>query len=484
MTSQATAFGTRTGYFGQSIKVILGLSLVLTSQGCTTAKPTAKSYWNQVPLVHWPSKANSSDKTDDQKKSFSEPAVAANVAVEVETNDDSNDWSESTNDEHSQRLLAKRVNRHPLSESNTSNGMSSSDLADANDPAAEIFSDVERSNSPMSRLNAALTDDLPESQPLPQPSLTTLNERYRVDRLLSQAKQMLEGGQVEQARQAARKAQELGETAQLDYSPDEERPIDLVRRIESQIEAIEENVESSSEKAISETPSNVPENGKPDLAGTPEKPSKPTGKDGTGLSRIRRDLTTLFRSNKKTTSPEANPITITTDQKTVQPVSTNHQPQPEQTGRSNTTGRSNDAVVLANRSVSLGPPETETTSDNVEKELVVSGLEREMRHSETPSVPLMDIRDQSDRDEIASASAIMVPRTTLETDETSIVPPDFDVTDATTPFQEVPSLRGEHPRNDDEPVPETRSESNWTLFYIAFGLCGAFALHCYRRGAT
>ena len=96
----------------------------------------------------------------------------------------------------------------------------------------------------------------------------------------------------------------------------------------------------------------------------------------------------------------------------------------------------------------------------------------------------MDIRDQSDRDEIASASAIMVPRTTLETDETSIVPPDFDVTDATTPFQEVPSLRGEHPRNDDEPVPETRSESNWTLFYIAFGLCGAFALHCYRRGAT
>ena len=484
MTSQATAFGTRTGYVGQSIKVILGLSLVLSSQGCTTAKPTAKSYWNQVPLVHWSSKANSSDSTADQKKPTSEPAVAANVAVEVETNDESNGWSESTNDEQSQRSLAKRNNRHPLSESNTSNGVQTSDLADANDPAVEIFSDVERTNSPMSRLNAALTDDLPESQPLPQPSLTTLNERYRVDRLLSQAKQLLEGGQVEQARQAARKAQELGETAQLDYSPDEERPIDLVRRIESQIESVEENVESSSEKALSETPSNVPENGKPDVAGTPEKPSKPTGKDGTGLSRIRRDLTTLFRSSKKTTSPEANPIKVTTDQKSVQPVSTNYQPLPERTGRSNSTGRSNDAVVLANRSVSLGPPETETTSDNVQKEIVVSGLEREWQQPESPSAHRIDIRDQTDRDEITSASAIMVPRTTLETDETSIVPPDFDVTEATTPFQEVPTSRGEHPRKDDEPILEKCSDSNWPLFYIAFGLCGAFALHCYRRGAT
>src|SRR5262249_21123283 len=101
----------------------------------------------------------------------------------------------------------------------------------ANKPEAVVS---EPSNSQIERLKAALDDDAERAKE-PSRQLSNHDVRVRVESLLQRSRNLFDLGQLREARHTAKIAHELGDSAKLDYSPDEERPIDLVQRIEDQL---------------------------------------------------------------------------------------------------------------------------------------------------------------------------------------------------------------------------------------------------------
>ena len=89
----------------------------------------------------------------------------------------------------------------------------------------------------LERLKAALNEDAHRTATV-NPAVTASSEvRARVDSLLNRARRLFDVGQLSDAKQTAQLAQELGETARLDFAPDEDRPIDLVHQIDDQLQA-------------------------------------------------------------------------------------------------------------------------------------------------------------------------------------------------------------------------------------------------------
>ena len=182
-------------------------------------------------------------------------------------------------------------------------------IVESNKPPA-IDTEAERADSSMQRLTAVLSDGVQLADSLPQRSLTALDDRIRVESLISQAKQLLEVGDLEQAGQTAQMALELGETAMIDYAPDEDRPIDLVHRIQALLEETapkEHKPEAAPSQSVAESPDVTIEADKADTMAQSPKSGSPTGKDSSNLGRIRRDWSTLFRRDKKQTAQEAVP---------------------------------------------------------------------------------------------------------------------------------------------------------------------------------
>jgi len=437
-----------------------------TGIGCASARPP-----------RWPSRVREKNVAVDPAPAVGEPAVVANVATTVEASNESSTESASTSRTSSGRS-GKKLGRLDRS---FDSGLLDPDHA--NDSDSDPLTELQKSNSSMERLHAALSDDSLQESELTQGSLTTLDQRVRVESLLARAKQLIELGQLEQARQTAQMAQDVVEAAQLDYSPDEERPIDLVRSIDGQLEALRLTDLQAGEEAP-----RAPNDGT-ETDATVSNAAKVEGKETKGLARFRRDFSTLFRREKKPVNKEPEQAVAEQVASAPTPVAPSTQSNPNSS--KSVTGRkiassvaspiSSEAVVMANRSVSLGSDESVTPSSVSFDPDIGTGSSGKVSSVTTDSIksrefdtPLSDVAPDSNQGTNDRAH---------ELDEPNMVPPDFDVVDPVRPRHELSATIDEQPivkvvESDDE------RRTDWTTFYLAVAGCSLLAFACYRRGAT
>lgn len=177
-----------------------------------------------------------------------EPSVTANIATAT-------DPQEAVRDENTLRPSGLvNMRRKPQAKENASNGSVTAhgggrvtlpptenerqaarrELAAANSTGSAGTDD---GDDQLERLKAALNEDAHRTTTV-NPAVTASSEvRARVDSLLNRARRLFDVGQLSDAKQTAQLAQELGETARLDFAPDEDRPIDLVHQIDDQLQA-------------------------------------------------------------------------------------------------------------------------------------------------------------------------------------------------------------------------------------------------------
>ena len=484
MADQSTTFIADPVHPCRVASILVLLLVVASENGCSTARPSIKSLWQQVPPVRWSSKDSQSQAA--KKENVAEPAVAANVAIK--SNDSGKtDVAEGitateTRTKPQQSRLTTRVSR-PEHASNDS--QSTFETVDFSEPNTQpLNSDGERTgpDSPLERLNAALSDDALQAQSLPQRSVTMLEERFRVDSLLSRAGRLIEIGQLQQAKEAALLAQELGDAAQLDYSPDEDRPIDLIRRIDGQLEAIR----LADQPAPKED--NEPENAVATEAPSSDDvavPSNSPEKELKVLTRKNRNWSAFFRREKKTSAPSAEPGRHAPETLTLgTPASVRDDSQ--SVARSAGTVR-RDAVVMANRSVSLANAEPANERESTafpDSDDQKTSVEDPFAGTIPNSTGLENSRVRSDR-AVSFAVSSDSSRTTSEPDEGTGAFPEVDAVETLIPTHEVET------ETDNEPTRPSRSDStesirpaDGTLFYLTMAACTVLALIYYRRGAT
>ncbi len=440
-----------------------------------------KSLWQQVPPVRWSNK-DSQSATAKQDK-VAEPAVAANVAIKSDhpLQAEAADGVSAVDTKIKPQLarLSSRFNRLENRPNEALAGFESTDILESNSKSFDNEGD--RGDSPLERLNAALSDDALQAQSLPQRSVTMLEERFRVDSLLSRANRLIEIGQLQEARGSALLAQQVGDAAQLDYSPDEDRPIDLIRRIDGQLEEIRLADQSGTEELEepeqtlttleSASPADVTSN-------SPERELKV-------LTPKNRNWSAFFRREKKSpASAEAGiraPETVTLGPPKVVRDDYRSVIRP-----SNRTAP-HDAVVMANRSVSLGAIEsvTETStpvpSDSDDRNTAAEDVQRA---SDSRSTSLEVTRFRSDRT-VSFAASSDSSRSKFEADESTGPLPEIDAVDTEMPRHIDEPANGGEPDRLERPdsIEPIRPDDGW-MIYLFIAACTVLAVICYRRGAT
>lgn len=461
--------------------IVVLLCLSSGTGGCTSSRPTIRSIWEQVPTVRWTGRLLESETRAGDSSSPSEPVVAANVAVKIDSENSAGNTKESTPGGRSSKTSSSddSPHAHPLDHDSPANrAVTDSDQKSLFD----LTSENDRSDSAMERLNSALMGNSLQRQALPERSLTSLDERVEVDSLLSQARQLLDRGQLDQALEIAQQARQIGDAAHLEYSPDEERPSDLISRIQGHQEAARLKIDPKFEDFAGSSPTADEPN--QDAANDHQKKT-PESKDGRGLSRIRRDISTLFRREKKSSSTSESESAAPA-RKTSSSMPEGESKSREQQAAHKSVNLTRDAIVMANRSVSLGPPE-ESSSPSVDA--VNEGRD------DFPPEPNLSIAStiadmDEERDDAPARSASLPARTTLspqdelEADGVASMPTDFQAVESTSAFQDMASPRNSRVRDDQSESHEPLREADWTIYYIVFGLCSLYAVRCYRCGAT
>lgn len=422
--------------------------------------------------------------------------MAANVALKPEPVDAVPLTPERTlQAEKRRKLPANTTESLALAPQVVSDDSELEDVTDGedSDDDGESTEQTVRRVSSMDRLNAALNNNDFESASLPQRSLTSLNERLHVDALIVRAKKLLEIGQVDQAHSAALQAQQIGDNAQIEYSPEEDRPIDLVRQIEGQLEAIRLKLTPQFENTPVET-ADASEFDDPNFSDEPpagamsaNANSTRPDSDNTGLARIRRDWSTMFRQKKKGSSTDPGSAAKQVTPPTVPlPPSKEQTVSPNRQASRSAESDARDAVVQANRSVSLGGVEADDLTAHS------SGRRHREDHAMITASTSPLNQEPSDGDTTESEPRHATPdklsstaaQSSFSSNETDDAPPDFDVAEPVVIERSHtrPELIRSRPAVSDDDDGERKSD--WTLFYIGCGLCSILAFGCYRRGAT
>ena len=460
----------------QQSVTLLSLIALLVVSGCTSSRVTIKKWWEQVPTsVRWTAKPNdrsNSSETPDE----AEPVVAANVASTTDVTEEA-DAVETAAAEKSNRSRFSWLD--PWSNSTDQAAAEAAEEPSANE-ASSLPAKVERHNpnSAFGRLSAALTDDSLTSQVSPFRHMANMNDRIRVDTLLARARRLLDIGELEQARETAQAALELGEESRVEFSPDEERPADLVRLIDHELNQTgnDSPTDSISRKEGKDSePSDEHES-----AVSSAEPIASPGKEAGSKSFIKRDWSNLFRREKKPSDSEADAVArhSRTKERSASVAGQASSRRVVQTS----SGKGADAVVVANRSVSLGlnnsPPEL--AIEALEDDSDLDEIESNRTTSVSTSKRAAALRD---RDDLNESTESRQHRRQVESDDSN-TPPEMDMSDLTDPFEEPsissrPSLRAEVSNG-----PNLAVEFNWIYVYIGFGICSLLAWQCYRRGAT
>jgi hypothetical protein len=414
--------------------------------------------------------------------------MAANVAVKLEPESDPETNKPIISNVRPKTKPERSAARSHHSTARIGELSTTGDANGSDESATELLADVESTESSMSRLTAALTDDAIEAQTLPQQSLTTLEARIRVDLLISRAKQLLDVRQFDQALRSALLAQDLSECAQLDFSPDEDRPIDLVRRIEGQLEATLADQPARDDDLVESAPAKVEpepiENSSKSTAS-----SSPQENEKSKRARSRRDWSTLFRRDKKSTTTELESTSHDTKPAKAEPGTNPHKN--DEQARIKPSPPARDGIVVANRSVAIGNVESsEATAISFALEPAdETPAERPFsKSSRSENFYRADSERIEDHDHNDSSTGINseLNNSKLVLDDGGVQQSEIEVGEPTLPSTEEIELGNETPTRrtfSDVETDDGRSD-DWNILYILFGISSLFAVTCYRRGAT
>lgn len=414
--------------------------------------------------------------------------MAANVAIQSDADAESEPGRTVISANRPKPRLGRggvHLNHSPIRPGDAGSNI---ELSSHSNSSLGFLMDSDRPDSSMDRLNAALSDDALQAQTLPQHSLTPLEARIRVDLIISRARQLLDIGQLDEAYRNAVLAQELAETTQLDFSAEEDRPIDLVRRIESQLE--DQQLTDHTHPDGSMPVSVDPEIGR-DQTTEMAKPSSPPladGADKSRLARMRRDWSTLFKRERKPVVAETEPGRP--ENKVNRNGSGSRRSIEDRAAPPIVNHIARDGVVMANRSVALGTsdsPETLNLAHTIETTDHDIILESESNRSSRIEYSTRFDADRTDDRDNHDSSSAMVPeisRIRQEMDDGSISQPDLEVREPLRRSREVESAPDDTPKVAFEDDDDDDRKTNWNAAYVAFGICSLLAMACYRRGAT
>ena len=487
--------------------------------GCKhTPRQAMSDLWDAVPQVRW--SGSRTDPTAEPVKA--EPSVTANVATTAEptqgvvpVDPESGQSSFVAADDD---LMApefdsiQTVSGSSQQEASTSSsGVATANIGQPNDDAGagsapqDVFADS--SVDQIERLKAALSDDAERAKSPPRQAGGAHDVRVRVESMLTRARRLFDLGQLREARHAAKVAHDLGDSARLDYSPDEERPIDLVQRIDSQLKESAGQNESNSAQTANSSDNPPASNTNSTQAGRaaqddpravkePETDSAPRPKRDWGLNVFRRDRK-MPPTDQATATPSA-PVGQAKGSAVPTVIQMSFEADtdsPEESGA---------AVVQANRSLTLIKASktfetSETRAARIPRQsfdsstpIAYAPFQRTARDGESSEALL----DTSDPDlEVRPSSEIESdpPPWPLDVDESPTrpivdesTPPPADVEEVKplSPFHDV---AGQSSPDIAASVPTDNLNSanwNWLAGIAAFGICALIAVFWYRRGAT
>lgn len=446
--------------------------------------------------------------TDSGAPTQTEPSVSANAGASVATQQSD---SVDPPDQH-KASTAERIATRGASSLQTIAGAVAAakptftDRNAADVPSAELGQQEittassivdEGGQEQLERLEAALDRDAEQAAGVRRLAGSTHDVRLRVDALLEKSRRLFDLGQLREARQAAKVAHDLGDSARLDYAPDEERPIDLVLRIEDRIKEASEQGESpipveslandslSTESATANAaasvsnPATAAKTPPPAKSGDNESPSKPRKGWTQSLG--------VFGGGRKPTTP-----TPAATQPTSIPAAAPEVPAVQLALDTDTVAPEvNDgAVVQANRSLTLA-----TTPRAVEPESIpdrAEEMESSPREFEPPAEstesPIEATSFSANQPNLASDlrswPSDSVASKTLQIDEPAPTSADLIDVEPLPPFRD---MAGPAPtRTDDADAPhECRSSDyGWPIGIAVFIGCSLVAVFWYRRGAV
>jgi hypothetical protein len=515
--------------------------MVLGLSGCHhTPRQAMNDLWGAVPQVRW--SGTRVDPPADAVKA--EPSVTANVAMTAESPpvDESAIESEAgrppvvtpvsalqpteSDANGSTPGAMTETQRSPALPSEVVDGDSGrfdrnpdDRNPDVMEPDAGIDSHpllADSSSDQIERLKAALSDDAERAKSPPRQPGGAHDVRVRVEAMLARARRLFDLGQLREARQAAKVAHDLGDSARLDYSPDEERPIDLVQRIESQLQESKGQPESTAEQSTVAQSRTTSSGESPDRRSEPTVHSAQTGSaprddfrtakepETDPASRHRRDWgLNVFRRDRKT--PATEPVAAI--------PSTPPRSAPESAGSpvvqmslelgGESPEDAGHAVVQANRSLTLTPGGDASAAEASAEDSGRRSFDSSFPIGRAPfqrippdaesrqamldfSDPDVEVRQSPEPEPAAEPWPLdaQVPPVRPTLDEPAPPPADAEEVKPLSPFHDVsdqslPDIVESVRPDNSKPV-----AWSWLVGIAGFGVCALIAMFWYRRGAT
>lgn len=464
--------------------------------GCTHSPRQAMSdLWGAVPQVRW-------SRTEAQVESKPEPSVVANAAKPVEKNDPLASESPDSSD-----VLASEGVSEPV-ELTIEQGKPDAGISSKSQPPhprgtrSEVVPghqsdgpnhDIAQSQSDqeIERLKAALTEDAERAKEPARQLSGAHDARVRVESLVERARQLFAGGKLREARHTAQVAQDMGESAHLDYAPDEERPADLIHQIDDQLR---KTSQSPASLPADQSPAGSPAVAKANDADSPAQGFTSVTDDSTSKSKSRRDWSyglSVFRRDRKSSAsaPSEPPAVVQTS---VAPA-TEISPVRIELGLESDDAQQptrSKAVVQANRSVTLDPGNNtveveQSLSDESDAAVIRNSGDNEAAPVEDqgrqfPTDRESDPPNLSAESNWLSEKSDESRRSPLEDDS---APPETDDLRPIGRFHDVTRQRPAEPKGDENQT-ACGLECGGLAALGLFGICGIFAIFWYRRGAT
>ena len=478
--------------------LLLGAVLQCTCiGGCVSgSRRTMTQFLPSVPQTWWP--RTREDAGEETKPA--EPSVTANVAVIADSSEVASDRSKtpiaeppaSPKRERGGRgsppkdSVATQTSGHAVPPPFTNDHRASArEMADL---SARSQTGKDTGQEQVERLKAALNEDARRSAEPNRAAVASGDVRLRVDSLLGRARRLFDVGQFNEARQTAQIAQELGESVRLDYSPDEDRPIDLVHRIDDQLQAMQD----SSDKTNNTDNNDVATSEDSTTEGRPDSESKSAAVEPSGnRSWLLGRSMNVFRRERKTASAESTVIPASSETEAAR-VSLSLELDDD--AKPNADSRT--AVVQANRSVALSANNAWRSNDRRAGQAQTLDHDKggNASHSSEPAnEAAADMPEDSERHLVAESpdspldsSAGLSPdnHAQLTVEDTESTPPALEDVRPVSPFRNVASqIKGSHPRSP-ERAQSRSSIWGWSIGALCLLVCSVLALACYRRGAT
>lgn len=500
--------------------LVVALSLSLAVMGCAhNSRTMSKMVWNAATQGRWSGSQGRWPGYPMAEPKGAEPSVTANAAASRVSSVAGGSPSDGVTKADSSRPSASgSASPVPSDQISTASGTMTPQKPDAVSAAGGDLFDDELGESPnaqtltadttaeqVERLKAALDDDAERAKQPPRPAASSHEVRVRVDSMLDRARRLFDLGQLREARHTAKIAHDLGHSARLDYSPDEERPIDLVQRIDDQLKESEAQTEpegtAPSESSATPPPA-VPLPAAPTSA-PPAAVSAAASRDAkpheNEQPRSRRDWSyglNKFRKDKKPTEPTTGNAVVATAPTRTDAETT--APQVATDAGANPNDGPEQAVVQANRSLTLIKAEQpDVRAERFDRDssapIAVIPYQRNISPEDTedsnPASSDVETRADEESSDVEPIDRtwpreITSPTPRPANDDPAPMPVEFEEVKPLTPFRDVAapataesaeSLQVETPRN-------SNSGILWGL--AAFGACAIVAFICYRRGAT